>query len=163
MVLEITFLSLDFHELWHSVMSICLFTEVAMGYVSTGMGDRFSALFTSLMALRLAVVDPNPFGLVLPLSCSRFLGKSLYSLRHCLMYLYFHWTKVYFCPGHHISASFCLQLMVIVQNKLTVVHTFLVNNPCIFIAKSKLLSTLLSEKMFESWKSVYIELFNHTL
>ena len=32
-----------------------------MGYVSTGMGDRCSALLMSLMALRLALVDRNPF------------------------------------------------------------------------------------------------------
>ena len=32
-----------------------------MGYVSTGMGDRFSALLQSLMVLRLALVDQNPF------------------------------------------------------------------------------------------------------
>ena len=28
-----------------------------MGYVSSGMGDRFGALLVSLMALRLALVD----------------------------------------------------------------------------------------------------------
>ena len=32
------FKSLDIHELWHSVMSICLFTEVKWHYVSTGTG-----------------------------------------------------------------------------------------------------------------------------
>ena len=32
-----------------------------MGYISTGMGDRFSALIMSLMALQLALVDRNPF------------------------------------------------------------------------------------------------------
>ena len=39
------FLSVDFHKFQCSVMSICLFTEVirAMGYVSTGMGDRLSS------------------------------------------------------------------------------------------------------------------------
>ena len=33
-----------------------------MGYVSTGMGDRFSALLVSLMPLQLVLVDQNPFG-----------------------------------------------------------------------------------------------------
>ena len=44
-------------------MSICLSTEVkrAMGYVSTGMGDCFSALVVSLMALRHVLVDRKPF------------------------------------------------------------------------------------------------------
>ena len=32
-----------------------------MGYVSIEMGDHFSALLLSLMALRLALVDRNPF------------------------------------------------------------------------------------------------------
>ena len=32
-----------------------------MGYVSTGMGDRFGALLVSLMALRLTLIDQNPF------------------------------------------------------------------------------------------------------
>ena len=32
-----------------------------MGYVSTRMGDCFGALLVSLMALRLALVDPNLF------------------------------------------------------------------------------------------------------
>ena len=32
-----------------------------MGYVSTGMGDRFSALLLSPMALQLTLVDRNPF------------------------------------------------------------------------------------------------------
>ena len=32
-----------------------------MGYVSTGMGDRFSALLVSLMSLQLVLVDQNPF------------------------------------------------------------------------------------------------------
>ena len=41
-------MSPDLHDLWHSVM--------AMGYINTGMGDRFSALLVSLMALRLALV-----------------------------------------------------------------------------------------------------------
>ena len=35
-----------------------------MGYVSTRMGDCLSALLMSLMALRLALFDRNPFGLV---------------------------------------------------------------------------------------------------
>ena len=32
-----------------------------MGYISTGMGDRFSTLLMSLMALQLVLVDQNPF------------------------------------------------------------------------------------------------------
>ena len=32
-----------------------------MGYVSTGMGDRLSALLVSLMALQHTLVDRNPF------------------------------------------------------------------------------------------------------
>ena len=32
-----------------------------MGYLSTGMADRFGALLVSLMALWLALVDQNPF------------------------------------------------------------------------------------------------------
>ena len=32
-----------------------------MGYVSTGMGDRLSALLVSLMVLQLALVDRYPF------------------------------------------------------------------------------------------------------
>ena len=56
-------LSLDFHELWHSgndslssteVVALpqsLSFTEVAMGCISTGMGDRFSALLVFPMAL----------------------------------------------------------------------------------------------------------------
>ena len=31
-----------------------------MGYVSTGMGDRFSAILLFLMTLRLALLDQNP-------------------------------------------------------------------------------------------------------
>ena len=33
-----------------------------MGYVSTGMGDCFGVPLLSLMALRLPLVDRNPFG-----------------------------------------------------------------------------------------------------
>ena len=36
-----------------------------MDYASIGMGDHFSALLLSLMALRLTLVDRNPFSLVL--------------------------------------------------------------------------------------------------
>ena len=32
-----------------------------MGYINTGMGDRFGALIVSLMALQLTLVDLNPF------------------------------------------------------------------------------------------------------
>ena len=32
-----------------------------MGYVSTWMGDHLSVLFVSLMALRVTLVDQNPF------------------------------------------------------------------------------------------------------
>ena len=71
MLLQIFFFSPDFHQLWGSVMSICLLTEVAMDYVSTWMGDGLSsrpavgcvsvgisfvnssALLVSLMTLRL--------------------------------------------------------------------------------------------------------------
>ena len=49
-------MSPDFYELWRSVMSICVITEEATGYVSTWMGDRLSALLVSLM-----LVDQNPF------------------------------------------------------------------------------------------------------
>ena len=62
-LLEITFFflnlfwSLDFYELWCSGMSACLLTEVAIGYVTTGMGYRFSALPGSLMALWLPLVE----------------------------------------------------------------------------------------------------------
>ena len=57
------FLSPDFHELWHSVMSFCLFT-------------------VSVMALQLALVDQNPFQ-------SWFFSTihavdDAYILRHCL-------------------------------------------------------------------------------
>ena len=42
-----------------------------MGYVSTGMGDCFSALLMFLLALRLTLVDRNPgrpcYDIVLPL------------------------------------------------------------------------------------------------
>ena len=38
---------------------------MAMGYVSIGMGDHFTALLLSLMALRLKPVERNPFDLVL--------------------------------------------------------------------------------------------------
>ena len=44
-------------------MSICLLSKAAMGYISTGMGDHFSALLISLMALQLALVDRIPFSL----------------------------------------------------------------------------------------------------
>ena len=37
------------------------FHSSAMGYVRTGMCDRFHTLIVSLMALRLALVDQNPF------------------------------------------------------------------------------------------------------
>ena len=60
----ILFFVSDLHEFWRSVMtlmSICLFTEVAMGYLSTGMGDRFGAVLVSLVTLRLMLVDRNPF------------------------------------------------------------------------------------------------------
>ena len=58
------FLPPDFHKMWHSVMSICLFIEDKLhwvSYISSRMGDRFSALLYSLMALRLMLVDQNPF------------------------------------------------------------------------------------------------------
>ena len=60
------FLSLDFHELWCSATSPCLFTEVeaAMGYISIWVGAHFSALLVTLMALWLMLVYQNLFGLV---------------------------------------------------------------------------------------------------
>ena len=52
---EITFfLSPDFHELGVPVSSV---TSGRTGYSSTWMGDRFSRLLMSLMALRLVPVD----------------------------------------------------------------------------------------------------------
>ena len=41
------FLSLDFHEMWYSVMSAGFFTEVKRQWVSTGMGDHFSVLLVA--------------------------------------------------------------------------------------------------------------------
>ena len=40
---------------------LCSVKLSSMGYISTGMGDRFGALLVSLMALRRALVDRNPF------------------------------------------------------------------------------------------------------
>ena len=53
------FLSLDFQELWRSMRSILSFTEVKRqcAMLGTGMGDRFSALLISLMALQIVPVD----------------------------------------------------------------------------------------------------------
>ena len=59
-VFIVSFLSLDFHEFWQSVMTICLFNKVKR-HVSAGMGDRFCVLLQSLMGLRLALVDRNHF------------------------------------------------------------------------------------------------------
>ena len=44
-LLQIIFLSPDFHELWCSMMSICLLTEVKLQwvYVSTWMSDHLSS------------------------------------------------------------------------------------------------------------------------
>ena len=67
-LLEITFLSPDFHELWCKVMCIRLFTEV-MGYVGIGMVDHFSALLF-LMTLWLVPLDCNPFWLCSGPYCS---------------------------------------------------------------------------------------------
>ena len=50
------FWSPEFHELWYSVMSFGLFTEIKRQW-ATGMGDRFCALLVSQMALQLALVD----------------------------------------------------------------------------------------------------------
>ena len=57
------FLSPDFQELWCSVVSTCLSTEVkaAIGYINTGIGDHFIALLTSLMTLLLTLVHHNLF------------------------------------------------------------------------------------------------------
>ena len=53
----------DFHELRRSGLTTSLTTQIiaAMGYVSSWMGDRLSALLVSLMALWLVLVDQNPF------------------------------------------------------------------------------------------------------
>ena len=55
---------------------------MAMGYVNTWMGDRFSALLMSLMALQLTLVDQNPFQpsgacirQVLTAECREFYGE----------------------------------------------------------------------------------------
>ena len=60
------------------MVSICLFTEVKRqtDLVSTGMGDLFSALLQSLMALQLILVDHNPL-----LSC---FNEKYYSLTNFL-------------------------------------------------------------------------------
>ena len=50
------FWSPEFHELWYSVMSFGLFTEIKRQW-ATGMCDRFCALLVSQMALQLALVD----------------------------------------------------------------------------------------------------------
>ena len=42
-------------------MTVFYRSSAAMGYISTGMGYRFSALLVSLMTLRLGLVDQNPF------------------------------------------------------------------------------------------------------
>ena len=52
------FLSLDFHELWCSVMSICLFTEVKQQWATLVLGwVTTSVHYSCLMALWLALVD----------------------------------------------------------------------------------------------------------
>ena len=57
------FMSPEIHELWRSMTSTCLSTEVKRQWATlvTGMGDRFSPLLMSLMALCLAPVDRNLF------------------------------------------------------------------------------------------------------
>ena len=50
-----------------------------MGYVSTWMGDRFSALTQSLMALQLVLVDRNPFQ-----PCFFFLSPDYHELWHSM-------------------------------------------------------------------------------
>ena len=77
--------SMNFHKLWRSVRSTSLFTEV--GYVSTGMGNRFSALYLSLMDLRLTLVDQNPFR-----TC--FLICIIYLALVILQNLFFDWVEI---------------------------------------------------------------------
>ena len=36
-------LSQDYHELWHSMMSICLFTEVKLQWAALVLGDQLSS------------------------------------------------------------------------------------------------------------------------
>ena len=43
-------------------MSVCLLQKLSgKGYISTGMGDHFSILHVSLMALQFTLVDRNRF------------------------------------------------------------------------------------------------------
>ena len=44
-----------------ATMTVFYRSEAAMGYISAGMGDHFSALLVSLMALQFMLVDQNPF------------------------------------------------------------------------------------------------------
>ena len=55
-------LSSDFHELWCSLMSTCLFTEVKRQWATLVLGwVTASVHYLCLMALQLALVDQNPF------------------------------------------------------------------------------------------------------
>ena len=55
------FSSPDFDQLWPSMMTACLFTEVKQQWATLVLGDRFSALLLSLMALQHSLLDRNPF------------------------------------------------------------------------------------------------------
>ena len=59
-----------------------------MGYLSTGMGDCFSALLVSLMALWLALVDRQPF-------------------RPCF-------AHYYLCQGGYVDGGVCLSVCLYV-------------------------------------------------
>ena len=60
------FLSPDFHELWHSVMTTSLITEVKQQWAALVLQlTCLSVLLVSMMALRLSLVDQNPFQLCL--------------------------------------------------------------------------------------------------
>ena len=60
------FLSPDFHELWCSMMNICLCTEIKRQWAMLVLGWVTAVVHYSyqLMALRLMLVDRNTFGLV---------------------------------------------------------------------------------------------------
>ena len=62
MLLEITFLSPDFHENWCSVMSACLFTKVKQQWATLVRGCvTVNALLVSLMAWQIELEDQNSF------------------------------------------------------------------------------------------------------
>ena len=57
------FESPDFHELWPSMMSICLFTEVKQQWATLVLGWVTASVHCSCLwwGLQLALVDENPF------------------------------------------------------------------------------------------------------